>query len=60
MLKLKNSKALLVAKNDDFLPLIESGFAIDGERDIKILNGFENQKWILVSKNNENIELFSY
>ena len=45
----------------DILPLIESGFAIDGEvRDIKILNGFENQKWILVSKNNDKIELFSF
>ena len=43
------------------LSLLESGFAIDGEvRDIKILNGIDNQKWILVSKNNENIELFSY
>jgi hypothetical protein len=58
---------LLTLSNDEdklkweILPLIESGFAIDGEvRDIKILNGFENQKWILVSKNNENIELFSY
>ena len=58
---------LLTLSNDEdklkwkILPLIESGFAIDGEvRDIKILNGFENQKWILVSKNNENIELFSH
>ena len=58
---------LLPLSNDEdklkweILPLIESGFAIDGEvRDIKILNGFENQKWILVSKNNENIELFSH
>ena len=24
------------------------------------LNGFENQKWILVSKNNDKIELFSF
>ena len=45
----------------EILPLIESGFAIDGEvRDIKILNGFENQKWILVSKNNDKIQLFSF
>jgi hypothetical protein len=47
--------------NWEILPSLESGFAIDGEvRDIKVLNGLGNQKWILVSKNNENVELFSY
>lgn len=58
---------LLTLSNDDdklnweILPSLESGFAIDGEvRDIKVLNGLGNQKWILVSKNNENVELFSY
>ena len=43
------------------LSLKESGFALDGEvRDIKILKGKDNEKWIIVSKNNGNVELFSY
>ena len=56
---------LLTLNNNDgkltWNTLNESGFAIDGEvRDIKILKGIDNQKWIIVSKNNENVELFSY
>jgi hypothetical protein len=41
--------------------LNNSGFAIDGEvRDIKILKGINNQKWILVSFNDNGVELFNY
>ena len=41
--------------------LNESGFAIDGEvRDIKILKGMDNQKWIIVSLNNKRVEVFNY
>ena len=43
------------------LSLLESGFAIDGEvRDIKILKGEGDKKFVLVSKNNENLDLFSF
>ena len=56
LLTLNNNDGKLTWNNLD-----ESGFAIDGEvRDIKILKGIDNQKWIIVSKNNENVELFSY
>jgi len=55
---------LTLNNNDDKLmwdTLYKSGFAIDGEvRDIKTLKGRDNQKWILVSKNGANVELFSY
>jgi hypothetical protein len=43
------------------LSLLESGFAIDGEvRDIKIIKGKGDNKFVLVSINNKNIELFSF
>jgi len=56
---------LLTLNNNDgkltWNTLNESGFAIDGEvRDIKVLKGIDNQKWIIISKNNENVEIFSY
>ena len=58
---------LLTLKNDNgelkwkTLSLLESGFAIDGEvRDIKILKGEGDKKFVLVSKNNENLDLFSF
>jgi hypothetical protein len=39
----------------------ESGFVIDGEvRDIKILKGSDNQKWIIVSFNDKRVEVFNY
>jgi hypothetical protein len=38
---------------------INSGFSLQGEvRDIKILNGPEGEKIILISRNNENIQIF--
>jgi len=41
--------------------LLESGFAIDGEvRDIKIIKGKGTNKFVLVSINNETVELFSF
>jgi len=57
---------LTLSNNDDklnweILPSLESGFSIDGEvRDIKVLNGLGSQKWVLVSKNNDKVQLFSY
>ena len=58
---------ILTLNNDDNnfkwkeLSLKESGIAIDGQvRDIKVLKGKDKKKWIVVSKNNENAELFSY
>ena len=55
---------LTLNNNDDKLmwnTLNESGFAIDGEvRDIKILKGSDNQKWIIVSFNDKRVEVFNY
>jgi len=56
---------LLTLNNDDgkltWNTLNESGFAIDGEvRDIKILKGIDNQKWIIVSFNDKKVEVFNY
>lgn len=58
LLTLKNNNGELTWKT---LSLLESGFAIDGEvRDIKILKGEGDKKFVLVSKNNENLDLFSF
>ncbi|MEC8599253.1 MAG: FG-GAP-like repeat-containing protein [Bacteroidota bacterium] len=58
LLTLKNNNEELKWKT---LSLLESGFAIDGEvRDIKVLNGEGDKKFVLVSKNNENVDLFSF
>ena len=58
MLTLKNDNGELKWKT---LSLLESGFAVDGEvRDIKILKGEGDKKFVLVSKNNETLDLFSF
>jgi len=56
---------LLTLNNNDgkltWNTLNESGFAIDGEvRDIKILKGIGNQKWIIVSFNDKRVEVFNF
>ena len=55
---------LTLNNNEDKLmwnTINESGFAIDGEvRDIKILKGSDNQKWIIVSFNDKRVEVFNY
>ena len=56
---------LLTLNNNDgkltWNTLNDSGFAIDGEvRDIKILNGIDNQNWIIVSFNDKRVEIFNY
>ncbi|MFS4418007.1 VCBS repeat-containing protein [Maribacter sp. 2307ULW6-5] len=54
--------SFLKVSNDSVLvdvPFATSGFAVDGEaRDIKIMNGPEGKKWVLVSFNNRGIKLF--
>ena len=43
------------------VPPRQSGFAVDGEvRDIRLLNTTGNEKLVLVSRNNEGLQLFEY